>query len=429
LTPGFIIVRFNKLPRKITFREGWPMEQQYRVYGYRWVVLAIYMYVSALTQLYWLNFAAIETYVEEMLKIPASNVQWLTLVFPLIQVILTIPAGIVIDKIGFKWGVGIGAILTGAFSLLRLAAPGSFDNLLISQIGISLGQPFVLNGITKLATVWFSPREEGTAVGLGTLALFIGMMVALGATPAIVEGLSYTSMLWIYGIAGILGALVFMLVVRSEPRTPSRAAEADLSTASWGGLGVILRNRNFILLGFVTFVGLGGFNGLATWLEKILHDLHNIPMSEGSTISTALIFAGMIGCIVIPLISDKVRRRKPFLLIGTLLGAICIAAMILIRGYTANMINCIVLGFFLLSTFPVVLTMSAEVTGPRYAGVSVGYLQLLGNLAAVILVPSMEALQSTTGQFVVPLALLAALFVGAFLVSLWIKDTHPQGMG
>ena len=404
------------------------MEQQYRVYGYRWVVLAIYMYISALTQLYWLNFAAIETYVEEMLHIPASNVQWLTLVFPLIQVILTIPAGIIIDKIGFKWGVGIGAILTGAFSLLRLAAPGSFDNLLISQIGISLGQPFVLNGITKLATVWFSPKEEGTAVGLGTLALFIGMMVALGATPAIVEGLSYTSMLWVYGIAGILGALVFILLVRSEPLTPSRAPQTDLSTASWGGLGVILKNRNFILLGFVTFVGLGGFNGLATWLEKILHDLHNIPMAEGSTISTALIFAGMIGCIVIPLISDKVRRRKPFLLIGTLVGAICIAAMILIRGYTANMINCIILGFFLLSTFPVVLTMSAEVTGPQYAGVSVGYLQLLGNLAAVILVPSMEALQSATGQFVVPLALLAVLFVGAFLVSLWVKDTHPQGM-
>lgn len=404
------------------------MEQQYRVYGYRWVVLAIYMYISALTQLYWLNFAAIDTYIEEMLKIPASSVQWLTLVFPLIQVILTIPAGIIIDKIGFKWGVGIGAILTGAFSLLRLAAPGSFDNLLISQIGISLGQPFVLNGITKLATTWFSPKEEGTAVGLGTLALFIGMMIALGATPAIVEGLSYTSMLWIYGIAGILGALVFILVVRSEPRTPSRAPQTDLSTASWGGLGVILKNRNFILLGFVTFVGLGGFNGLATWLEKILHDLHNIPMTEGSTISTALIFAGMIGCIAIPLISDKVRKRRPFLIIGTLVGAICIAAMILIRGYTANMINCIVLGFFLLSTFPIVLTMSAEVTGPKYAGVSVGYLQLLGNLAAVILVPSMEALQTTTGQFVVPLALLAALFLGAFLVSLWVKDTHPQGV-
>ncbi len=58
------------------------MEQQYKVYRYRWVILAIYMYVSALTQLYWLNFAAIDTYIEEMLHIPASDVQWLTLVFP-----------------------------------------------------------------------------------------------------------------------------------------------------------------------------------------------------------------------------------------------------------------------------------------------------------------------------------------------------------
>jgi Na+/melibiose symporter-like transporter len=252
------------------------------------------------------------------------------------------------------------------------------------------------------------------------------MMVALGATPAMVEGIGYTTMLLIYGIAGILGALVFVLAVKSKPLTPSRAAADDISTASWGGLGVILKNRNFVLLGFITLVGLGGFNGLATWLEKILLELHDIPMAEGSTISTALIFAGMIGCIAVPLISDKVKRRKPFVILATLIGAITLTAMIFIRGYTANLVNCIVLGFFLISAFPVTLTMSAEITGPQYAGVSVGYLQLLGNLAAVILVPSMEALESSTGQFVAPLALLAALFVGSFLVSLWVKDTHPQ---
>jgi MFS family permease len=134
------------------------MDQQYRVYGYRWVVLAIYMYISALTQLYWLNFAAIETYVEDLLKIPASDVMWFTLVFPLVQVILTIPAGIIIDKVGFKWGVGIGALFTGVFAMLRVIDPASFVLLVAAQVGISIGQPFVLNGITKLATVWFSPR-------------------------------------------------------------------------------------------------------------------------------------------------------------------------------------------------------------------------------------------------------------------------------
>ena len=143
------------------------MEQQFRVYSYRWVVLAIYMYVSALTQLYWLNFAAIETFIEDLLKIPASDVMWFTLVFPLIQVILTLPAGLIIDKKGFKFGIGLGAVFTGVFALFRVINPTSFAILLISQIGISIGQPFVLNGITKLATSWFSPKEEATAVGLG----------------------------------------------------------------------------------------------------------------------------------------------------------------------------------------------------------------------------------------------------------------------
>jgi MFS family permease len=402
------------------------MENQYKVYPYRWVILVVYMFVAALTQLYWLNFAAIETYIEDLLKIPASDVQWFTLVFPLVQVILTIPAGMIIDKIGFKWGVGIGAIFTGVFSLLRLADPSSFAVLLISQIGISVGQPFVLNGVTKLATDWFSPKEEATAVGLGSLALFIGMMVALGATPIMVEALGFIPMLWIYAMAGIVGTLAFLLLVRSRPASPSRPPETGLQTSSWGGIKYILNNKNFILLGFVAFVGIGAFNGLATWLEKILHELHSIPMTDASTISTVLVFSGLIGCFVIPLVSDKLKRRKPFLILASVIGAIGIIGLIFLRGYISNVVDAILIGFFLISALPIMLTMSAEITGPKYAGVSVGYLQLLGNVAAVVLVPSMESLRSATGQFIAPLALLVVLLVGSFLVSLWIKETFPK---
>jgi MFS family permease len=185
------------------------MEQQYKVYGYRWVELAAYMFVAALTQLYWLNFAAIETYIEDMLNIPASEVMWFTMVFPLVQVILTIPAGMLIDKKGYRYGIGLGAVFTGLFTLLRLVDPKSYLILLVSQIGIAIGQPFVLNGVTKLATVWFSPKEEATAVGLGSLALFIGMMVALGLTPMLVEAGGFTSMLWVYAVLGVVGMLAF----------------------------------------------------------------------------------------------------------------------------------------------------------------------------------------------------------------------------
>lgn len=401
------------------------METEYSVYRYRWVVLAIYMYVSALTQLYWLNFAAITTYIEDRFKIPAGDVMWFTLVFPLVQVLLTLPAGILIDKKGFKFGIGVGAVFTGVFSLFRLVDPGSFSILLISQIGISIGQPFVLNGITKLAVTWFSPKEEATAVGLGSLALFIGMMIALGATPWLVQNLSFESMLLIYGIMGIAGALAFLIFVKSRPPTPTRAAEIYTEVSNWGGIRNILKMRNFVILGFIAMVGIGVFNGLATWLEKILHDLHGISMTDAGSISALLILSGMVGCIIVPIISDKIRRRKLFIILTSAVGMICVSVLMFANGYDLNLANGILMGFFLISALPIMLTMSAEITGPRYAGVSVGYLQLLGNAAAVIIVSVMESLSAATGNFIAPLALLAVLLLGSLVMSILIRDTHP----
>jgi len=397
-----------------------------KVYKYRWIILAVYMYVSALTQLYWLNFAAIETFMEEHLGVPASDVMWFTLVFPLVQVLLTLPAGMIIDKKGFKYGVGIGVLFTGLFSVLRLVNPASFAILLISQIGISIGQPFVLNGITKLAVTWFPHKQEGTAVGLGSMALFIGMMVGLGATPALVQGFSFQSMLWVYAALGILGVVLFFALVKSNPAIPPREIELHEEVTGWQGIKHILKVRDFVILGFIALIGIGVFNGLATWLEKILNELHRIQMADAGTISAVLILSGMIGCIVIPMISDKISRRKPFLIAASAIGTLGILAFMVSKGYSLNMVNGVIIGFFLISALPVMLTMSAEITGARYAGISVGWLQLLGNVAAVLIVPIMEFMLGATGRWLVPLAFIAALLVVNFVLSLLIGESAKR---
>jgi MFS family permease len=395
---------------------------EHKIYRYRWVVLAIYMYIAALTQLYWLNFAAIETFIEDLLSIPASSVMWFTLVFPLIQVLLTMPAGIIIDRKGFKYGMGIGVLFTGVFAMLRLINPASFAILLIAQIGISIGQPFVLNSVTKLAVTWFPQKEEATAVGLGSLALFIGMMAGLGATPVLVHTLGFESMLLIYGAIGIVGIVLFFTLVKPRPQTPPREIEVLEEVSNWEGIKRILRIKDFVILGFIAMIGIGAFNGLATWLEKILNELHQISMVDAGSISAVLIFSGMLGCIIIPVISDKIMKRKPFLILASLIGAISVTVLIFARGYSMNLVNGIVLGFFLISALPIMLTMSTEITGARFAGISVGYLQLLGNAAAVIIVPVMEILRGATNQFVSPLALLAILLVIAFILAILIKE-------
>jgi MFS family permease len=401
----------------------------YKSYKYRWVVLAVYMYISALTQLYWLNFAAIDTFVEERFSITASSVMWFTLVFPLVQVLLSMPAGMVIDKKGFKYGVGIGALFTGLFAMLRLVNTGSFTVLLISQIGIAIGQPFVLNGVTKLVATWFPQKEEATAVGLGSLALLVGMMVGLGATPALVQYLGFKTMLLIYGVLGVLGILLFFSLVKAQPATPPREVEVQQEITGWQGIKHILKMRDFVALGFIALIGIGVFNGLATWLEKILNELHQIPMTDAGIISAILVLSGIVGCIVIPLVSDKIMRRKPFLLLASAVGAVCIIALMVAKGYAANIVNAIFLGFFLISALPIMLTMSAEITGARFAGISVGYLQLLGNAAAVAIVPIMESMHGVTGQYILPLTFIAGLLGISFILAMVVKEParSPKG--
>ena len=70
--------------------------------------------------------------------------------------------------------------------------------------------------------------------------------------------------------------------------------------------------------------------------------------------------------------------------------------------------------------------MSADITGPKYAGISAGWLFFLGNIAALVLGAAVESLRGLTGSFVVPLLMLAAVMLAAFFVALFMKDTHPQ---
>jgi MFS family permease len=404
---------------------------EYKAYRYRWVVLAVYMFIAALTQLYWLNFAGITTFMEgPPFGWPDSSVMWLALVFPLVYVFVSIPAGMLIDKKGFKYGVGIGAVLTGVFAMLRLLDTESFTILLISQIGIAIGQPFVLNGITKLVVTWFPQKEEATAVGLGSLALFVGMMVGLGATPVLVQYLGFNKMLLIYGGLGILGILVFFSLAKSHPATPAREAEVPQESAGWQDIRHILKIRDFVILGFIALIGIGVFNGLATWLETILGQVQLIVnATQVSIILATLILSGILGCIVIPLISDRTMRRKPFLLLASSVGAVSIIALMLAKSYALNMINVIFLGFFLISALPIMLTMSAEITGARFAGISVGYLQLLGNAAAVAIVPAMESMSRVTGQWILPLAFIAGLAGIAFILAIVIREPVLSSKG
>lgn len=60
----------------------------------RWSVVTAYAILAAMTQLLWVTFAPITTAASSEWHVSVDAVGWLSLVFPLVYVLLSIPFGI-----------------------------------------------------------------------------------------------------------------------------------------------------------------------------------------------------------------------------------------------------------------------------------------------------------------------------------------------
>ncbi|MDD5185564.1 MAG: hypothetical protein PHS84_09925, partial [Paludibacter sp.] len=115
----------------------------YKVYKYRWIMLSVYMFIVIVNQLLWITFAPITTDSAHFYGVSDIQIGILSMCFMIVFIFVSIPASWVIDTYGIRIGVGIGAVLTGVFGMMR-GMVTSYEWVLIAQIGIAVGQPFLL---------------------------------------------------------------------------------------------------------------------------------------------------------------------------------------------------------------------------------------------------------------------------------------------
>ena len=148
------------------------------------------------------------------------------------------------------------------------------------------------------------------------------------------------------------------------------------------GLAHAVRVRAFWYVLAIAFIGLGIFNGLTTWIEAMLRPRGFSPADAG-TLGAVLLVAGLVGAVVLPALSDRQRRRRPFLVlafVGAIPGLLGVA---LAGTLPVLLISGAVLGFFLVSALPIGFQYASEVTRPTPEGTSNGLMQLFGQGSVV----------------------------------------------
>lgn len=393
----------------------------YKTYSYRWIVLGVFMLVVAINQLSWITFAAITGDSVRFYGVSDLAIGMLSMSFMIVYILVSFPASWLIDTYGIRAAVGLGAVLTAAFGLLRGFAGANYTLVLIAQIGIAIGQPLILNAVTTVAARWFPPSERATASGLGSLAIYLGIIAGLALTPLLARGSGIPGMLTFYGLVACASAALFFFAARERPPSPPCPPEMEARSLVIDGLRDTLRNRGFLLLMVIFFVGLGAFNAVTTWIEDILKP-RGFTSADAGFAGALMIFGGILGAVILPALSDRTRRRVPFILLAILGATLGLAGVTFAGTFRMLLASSFVLGFFLLSAGPIGFQYGAEITYPAPEGTSNGLLLLMGQISGILFIFAMDAFKGPTGAMTPSLVVLLILLLGCALVAARLKE-------
>ena len=399
----------------------------------RWVVLAAYMMVTLAVEVQWVALAPVSRaaerfYGSQLAPGGALSVDLLAMVYLLVYLVACVPASYVIDTHGIRVGIGAGAVLAGAGALAKALLASRFVGVLGGQLLLAVAQPFVLNAATAVAARWFPLRERGLANGLAALAQYVGIVVAMVVGPLVVVGdadsprygQGVDALLLAYGVATVAAAIGALLLVAERPAEPVEGGEERIG--SLAGIRTLLANRDYRILLGCFLAGLGIFNAMSAMVDAIAAHV-GVQDSDG-LIGTWLMLGGILGALALPIASDALRRRRPFLVLcmaGMVPGVAGLAFADAIGtgpagAYTVAKGAAGVLGFFVMSAGPIGFQYAAEIGRPAPESTSQGLLLLVGQASGIAFMLPMGSTRLIGPTLAVFTTLAVACLAGAVLL-------------
>lgn len=369
---------------------------------YRWVILIAAIPIIISTEMVWLTFSPIASVIAEHYGVSSFAVDMLATSYMIMFIIFCFPASYVIDRFGFRRSLMIGALLTGIFALTRALFAGNFTAVAISQFIIAIGQPFLLNITTKAAANWFPFEERATADGLLTMAQYAGFAIPMVLSPILVESVGVQKMLFAYSVIALLSMLAVLIFIREKPAVPPPGPAYERDDFSRNAIGALLKNRGYVMCLICAFISIGIFNTILTLIETILKG-RGITPAEAGIIGAAFVVAGVIGAIVLPIISDKMGVRIRFLLIAVSLLVPLYLGLTFVKSFMVLVVIAAVAGFSIMGVAPILFQHSSEVAYPAQEGTSLGMILLMGQISGALFVLLFEAISGASGSVVIPM--------------------------
>ncbi|KAG7260609.1 hypothetical protein CRUP_013221 [Coryphaenoides rupestris] len=148
-----------------------PDERETRLYGRRFAVLAVFCAYSLVNAFQWIQYSIVSNVFARYYNVTTARVDWLSMVYMAAYVPLIVPATWLLDTRGLRLTAlaAAGLNCVGAWGKCASVQPERFAVTACAQTVCAVAQVFILGLPSRVASVWFGPKEVSTACAVAVL--------------------------------------------------------------------------------------------------------------------------------------------------------------------------------------------------------------------------------------------------------------------
>ncbi|XP_004613102.2 feline leukemia virus subgroup C receptor-related protein 1 [Sorex araneus] len=415
----------------------------------RFVVLLLFSLSSLVNAFQWIHYSIISNVFEGFYGVDALYVDWLSMVYMLAYVPLVLPATWLLQARGLRPSALLGAGLNclGAWAKCASARPSRFWVTALGQTLCAVAQVFLLGLPSRIASVWFGPREVSTACATAVLGNQLGTAIGFLLPPLLVpntqndtELLASNISTMFYGTSAVSTFLFILTVIafKEKPRYPPSEAQAALQNSppeaySYAqSIRSLFRNVPFVLLLVSYGIMTGAFYSVSTLLNQMILTYYKGQEVNAGRIGLTLVVAGMVGSILCGLWLDYTKTYKQTTLTVYVLSfaGMLVFTFTLDLGYPIAVVFVTggVLGFFMTGYLPLGFEFAVEITYPEPEGTSSGLLNAAAQIFGILFTLAQGRLTTTYNPQAGNTFLCAWIFVGVILTALIKSDLRRHNI-
>ncbi|XP_006636405.1 solute carrier family 49 member 4 [Lepisosteus oculatus] len=389
---------------------------QSRVYGKRWLVLAIFSALGFMQGMVWNTWGPIQISAKQVYGFTGIDIAMLVL-WGSIGFIPWMLFMWVMDKRGLRMSL----LISSSLMLLGTAVRSiplhdlSVKKWLIhgGQLLNGLAGPTIMSAPPLLSTTWFAPDQRATATAVASLVSYLGSAGSFLIGPLVVPAPNETQPL--RSVIGrtndhirdriqivlyaefAMTAVLFSAVVLyfpSRPPLPPSVAAASQRLGYRSSICRLLSNVRFLMIALAYSVPTGVVSGWSGVLDMVLTPA-KVSQVDAGWIGFWSIVGGCVVGVAMARFADSIRGMLKLILLLMLAGATlasvwftltCLTSITHLPSTAATLYtSCILVGIFINSSVPIFFELLMETVYPVPEGITCGLVTFLTNLFMGIL--------------------------------------------